>query len=55
MAHYVLNILPPVDRKQVYTLIKQTLNDSGRAYLTVQGIWPVEHKYEILGSSGGRL
>ncbi len=49
MAHYVLNILPPADRKQVYALIQQTLNDSGRAYLTVQGIWPVEHKYEILG------
>lgn len=48
MAHYVLNILPPADRGQVYRLIGETLVGGGSAYLTVQGIWPVEHKYEII-------
>jgi len=48
MAHYVVNILPPEDRRQVYRLIAKTLRDGGSAYLTVQGLWPVEHKYEIL-------
>ncbi|MDC7219244.1 MAG: hypothetical protein PQJ59_04845 [Spirochaetales bacterium] len=48
MAHYVLNILPPAERRQVYRLIGNTLLEGGRAYLTVQGIWPVEHKYEII-------
>ena len=48
MAHYVLNILPPEDRRQVYRLIAKTLRDGGSAYLTVQGLWPVEHKYEII-------
>ena len=48
MAHYVLNILPPEDRRQVYRLIVKTLRDGGSSYLTVQGLWPVEHKYEII-------
>jgi len=48
MAHYVVNILPPEDRRQVYRLIAKTLRDGGSAYLTVQGLWPVEHKYEII-------
>jgi len=48
MAHYLLNILPPDDRRKVYQLIAKTLRDKGSAYLTVQGIWPVEHKYEII-------
>lgn len=48
MAHYVLNILPPKERRQVYQLIAKTLRDGGSAYLTVQGVWPVEHKYEII-------
>lgn len=48
MAHYVLNILPPKERKQVYRLIAATLKENGVAYLTVQGLWPVEHKYDII-------
>ena len=48
MAHYVINILPPADRRQVYRLIAKTLRDGGNSYLTVQGLWPVEHKYEII-------
>lgn len=48
MAHYVLNILPPDDRRKVYHLINQTLVNRGFAYITVQGIWPVEHKYDII-------
>ena len=48
MAHYVLNILPPDDRRQVYQLIAKTLRDGGSAYVTVQGLWPVKHKYEII-------
>lgn len=48
MAHYVLNILPPEERKQVYQVISKTLRAGGSAYLTVQGQWPVENKYEII-------
>lgn len=48
MAHYVLNILPPEDRRKVYDLIFKTLHRGGSAYMTVQGVWPVEHKYDIL-------
>jgi len=48
MAHYVLNILPPVDRKKVYHTISKTLINGGVAYMTVQGVWPVEHKYDII-------
>lgn len=48
MAHYVVNILPPEDRRLVYRLIAKTLRDGGNSYLTVQGLWPVEHKYEII-------
>ena len=48
MAHYVLNILPPADRRQVYKVIDKTLCAGGEAYMTVQGVWPVEHKYEII-------
>ena len=48
MTHYVLNILPPKDRHQVYRLINRTLRDRGNAYITVQGLWPVQNKYEII-------
>ena len=48
MAHYVLNVLPPDDRKKVYGLVLRTLREGGSAYLTVQGLWPVQHKYDII-------
>jgi len=48
MAHYVLNILPPKDRHEVYRLINCTLQERGIAYITVQGLWPVQNKYEII-------
>lgn len=48
MAHYVLNIVPPKVRHQIYQLINRTLNPGGMVYLTVQGVWPVMNKYEIL-------
>lgn len=48
IANYVLNILPMEERHKVYLLIRDTLKDMGTAYLTVQGIWPVEHKYQII-------
>ncbi|MFO7889911.1 MAG: class I SAM-dependent methyltransferase [bacterium] len=48
IANYVLNIVPPEDREDIYTLIKDTLKINGTAYLTVQGIWPVEHNYKII-------
>lgn len=47
IANYVLNIVPPDDRKNIYKLIKETLKKKGVAYLTVQGHWPVEHNYKI--------
>lgn len=48
IANYVLNIVPPEDRKDIYKLIKDTLKTKGTAYLTVQGVWPVEHNYKII-------
>ena len=48
IANYVLNILPPEERLHAYRLIKSSLKDTGTAYLTVQGVWPVEHKYQII-------
>ncbi|MFA6815946.1 MAG: class I SAM-dependent methyltransferase [Lentisphaeria bacterium] len=48
MAHYVLNILPPKVRHQVYQLMSRTLNPGGIIYLTVQGVWPVMNKYNII-------
>ena len=50
MAHYVVNILPLQERREVYRVIADTLKDGGSAFLTVQGIWPVENKYEIIES-----
>lgn len=49
IASYVLNILPPDERNGVYHCIERCLKPGGRAYLTVQGVWPVENKYEIMG------
>ncbi|HMB01432.1 MAG TPA: class I SAM-dependent methyltransferase [Spirochaetota bacterium] len=48
IANYVLNIVPPPDRKKIYQLIDRTLKPGGSAYLTVQGVWPVEHKYPVI-------
>lgn len=48
IANYVLNIVPPEDRQHIYHLIKDTLKKNGTAYLTVQGVWPVENKYKII-------
>lgn len=48
IANYVLNILPPEERRHAYRLIETSLEDTGTAYLTVQGVWPVEHKYQII-------
>ncbi|RKX94413.1 MAG: hypothetical protein DRZ90_11940 [Spirochaetes bacterium] len=48
MAHYIVNIIPPKVRHQVYQLIGRTLNTEGIVYLTVQGVWPVVNNYEIL-------
>ncbi len=48
IANYVLNILPPEERHHAYRLIKAALKDTGTAYLTVQGVWPVENKYQII-------
>lgn len=48
MAHYVLNILPSKVRHQVYQLIDRSLNPEGMVYVTVQGVWPVMNKYEII-------
>jgi len=48
IANYVLNIVPPDDRKDIYKLIRDTLKENGTAYLTVQGIWPVENNYKII-------
>jgi SAM-dependent methyltransferase len=49
IATYVLNILPPDERHMVYRCIERCLKPGGTAYLTVQGVWPVEHKYQIIG------
>ncbi|WP_300670164.1 class I SAM-dependent methyltransferase [Desulfoluna sp.] len=49
IASYVLNILPPEERHEVYRDIERCLKSGGRAYLTVQGVWPVENKYQIIG------
>lgn len=49
VASYVLNILPPGERHGVYRCIEKCLKPGGTAYLTVQGVWPVENKYEIIG------
>jgi len=48
LANYVLNIVPPDERKNIYQLIRDTLKKDGTAYLTVQGVWPVENKYKII-------
>lgn len=50
IANYVLNIVPPDDRKNIYSLIRNRLKANGTAYLTVQGVWPVENKYKIIRS-----
>ncbi|ACN17608.1 conserved hypothetical protein [Desulforapulum autotrophicum HRM2] len=49
VASYVLNILPPDERNGVYRCIERCLKPGGKAYLTVQGVWPVENKYDIIG------
>lgn len=49
IASYVLNVLPPEDRAEAYRCIEGCLHTGGTAYLTVQGVWPVEHKYKIIG------
>lgn len=49
IASYVLNVLPPDARHGVYRDISRCLKTGGTAYLTVQGVWPVEHKYQIIG------
>jgi len=49
IASYVLNILPPDERHETYRCIERCLKTGGTAYLTVQGVWPVEHKYKIIG------
>ncbi len=48
IANYVLNIVPPDERRGIYTMIRDTLKTKGTAYLTVQGVWPVENKYHII-------
>lgn len=48
IANYVLNVVPPDDRKNIYKLIKDTLKKNGIAYLTVQGVWPVKNNYKII-------
>ncbi len=48
IANYVLNIVPPDDRRNIYQLIYETVKPNGAAYLAVQGIWPVENKYQII-------
>jgi|GEM_PF-1198672 len=49
IANYLFNILPPQERSDAYRPVKNCLKEDGTAYLTVQGIWPVENQYEILG------
>ena len=49
VCNYVLNILPPAERKLVYADIATCTGASGRAYLCVQGKWPVENKHRIVG------
>ncbi len=50
IANYLLNILPPDERYLVYDLLRKNLKNDGKAYLTVQGVWPVENKYKIIGA-----
>jgi hypothetical protein len=49
IANYVLNIVPPAERREIYTQIRSSLKEGGCAYLTVQGVWPVKNKYKIIG------
>ncbi len=50
IATYLLNILPPHERRPVYKIIRDNLKDDGTAYITVQGVWPVENKYKIIAT-----
>ncbi len=50
VCNYVLNILPPAERKFVYADIAACTGASGRAYLCVQGKWPVQNKHRIVGT-----
>jgi SAM-dependent methyltransferase len=49
VCNYVLNILPPGERNLVYADIARCTAPLGRAYLCVQGKWPVENKHRIVG------
>jgi SAM-dependent methyltransferase len=49
VCNYVLNILPPAERNLVYADIARCTAPRGRAYLCVQGKWPVENKHRIVG------
>jgi hypothetical protein len=50
VCNYVLNVLPPVERKLVYTDIATCTAPCGRAYLCVQGKWPVLNRHRIVGT-----
>ncbi|WP_462324594.1 methyltransferase domain-containing protein [Desulfoplanes sp.] len=50
VCNYVLNILPPAERKRVYADIATCTGASGRAYLCVQGKWPVQNRHRIVGT-----
>lgn len=48
VCNYVLNILPPKQRQQVYDDIARCTAPHGAAYICVQGKWPVLNKHRVI-------
>jgi len=49
VCNYVLNILPPHERRLAYADIAACTHPQGSAYLCVQGKWPVVNRHRVVG------
>lgn len=49
VCNYVLNILPPNERKLVYEDIERCTDAKGSAFICVQGKWPVINRHRVVG------
>lgn len=49
LCNYVLNILPPQERRLVYKDIAACTDTQGTAYICVQGKWPVLNRHRVVG------
>lgn len=48
VCNYVLNILPPKHRQEVYDDLARCTDPQGVAYICVQGKWPVLNKHRVV-------